>query len=85
MQPGYLEEDRYPIMAGSHLTHEHGWLTDGDSNMIPLWFHGDCMPKVLTDNDDLSDSEESDNACEKDFVVNAWLSPQFVKYKSILY
>ena len=29
------------------------------------------MPKVLIDNDDLSDSEEFDKDYEKDFVINA--------------
>ena len=28
------------------------------------------MPKVLIDNDDLSDSEKSYNDYEKDFVIN---------------
>ena len=36
-----------PKMLVSHPTHEHGWLTDGDSNMMPLWFDGGCLPKVL--------------------------------------
>ena len=46
-------------------------MTDGDINMMPLWFDGDCMLKVLIENDDLSDSEESDNDYETDFVINA--------------
>ena len=37
----------------SHSTNEHECLTVNDSNMMPLWFHEDCMPKVLIDNDDL--------------------------------
>ena len=37
-----------------HLINEHECLTDGGSNMMPLWFDGDCMSKVLIDNDDLS-------------------------------
>ena len=37
----------------SHPTNEHEYLTDDDSNMMPLRFDGDCMPKVLIDNDDL--------------------------------
>ena len=49
------------------LTNEHGWLTDGDSNLMPLWFDGDCMPKVLIDNDDLSHSEEFGNDYGKEF------------------
>ena len=50
-----------PIIEVSHPTNEHGWLTDGESNMMPLWLDGDSMPKMLIDNDDLSNSEESDN------------------------
>ena len=46
-------------------------LTDYDSNMMPLWFDGDCMLLVLIDNDDLSDSEKSYNDFEDDFVINA--------------
>ena len=45
--------------------------TDGDSNMMSLSFDGDCRTKVLIDNDDLSDSEESDKDYEKDLVINA--------------
>ena len=45
-----------PIIEVSHPTDEHGWMTDGDSNMTSLWFDGNCMTKVLIDNDDLSDS-----------------------------
>ena len=44
-----------PIREVSHPTNEHDCLTDDDSKMIPLWFDGDCMPKMLIDNDDLSD------------------------------
>ena len=54
VQHGYLEEDRYPIGEVSHPTIEHECLTDDDSNMPPLWFDGDCMLKVMIDNDDLS-------------------------------
>ena len=60
-----------PIMEVSYPTNEHGWLTDGDSNMMLLWFDGDCMPKVLIDNYGLSESEKSDNNYEKDFVIIA--------------
>ena len=58
-------------MEVSYPTNEHGWLTDGDSNMMFLWFDGDCMPKVLIDNYGLSESEKSDNNYEKDFVIIA--------------
>ena len=40
-------------------TDRHGWLTDSDGNMMPLWFEGECLPEVLIDDDDLPDSEES--------------------------
>ena len=60
-------------MEVSHPTNEHECLTDDDSNMIPLWFDGDCMPKVLIDNTDLPDSEKSYNDYEEDFVINAKL------------
>ena len=46
-------------------------FTDYDSNMMPLWFDGDCMPTVLTDNDELSNLEKSYNDYEEDFVINA--------------
>ena len=39
--------------------------------MIPLWFDGDCMSRVLIDNDYLSDSEELDNDYEKDIAVHS--------------
>ena len=35
-------------------TNEHGCFGDDDSNMMPLWFDGDRMPKVLIENDGLS-------------------------------
>ena len=46
------------------------FFTYYDSNMMSLWFGGDCMPKVLIDNEDLSDSEKSYNDYEEDFVIN---------------
>ena len=39
-----------PIMKVLHPTNEHECLTYYDSNMMPLWFDGDGMPKVLSDN-----------------------------------
>ena len=48
-----------PIIEVSHPTNEHEFLTDYDSNMMSLWFNGDCMPNVLIDNDDLSDSDNT--------------------------
>ena len=38
--------------------------------MVPLWFNGDCMPKLLIDNDDLFNSEESYNDYEEGFAIN---------------
>ena len=60
-----------PIMEVSHQTNKQECLTDDDSNMMALWFDGDCMPKVSIDNDDLLDSEKSYNDYEEDFVINA--------------
>ena len=57
-------------MEVSHPTKEQECLTDYDSKMMPLWFDGDCMPKVLIDNDELSASEKSYNDYEEDFVIN---------------
>ena len=60
-----------PIREVSHSTNEQVCLTDDDSNMMPHWFDGDCMPKVLIDNDDLSNQEKSYNDNDEDFVINA--------------
>ena len=56
------------IMEVSHPTNEHGWLTDGDSDMMPLWSAGNCMRKVLIDNDSLTDFKESDDDYGEDFA-----------------
>ena len=40
-----------PIIDVSHQINEQELLTGYDSNMIPLWFDGDCVPKVLIDNE----------------------------------
>ena len=42
------------IREVSHPTNEHECLTDDDSNMMYRLFGGDCMPKVLINNNDLS-------------------------------
>ena len=55
-----------PIIDVSHPINEQELWTDYDSNMIPLWLDGDCVPKVLIDNYDLSDSEKSYNDYEED-------------------
>ena len=60
-----------PIIEVSHPTNKQECLTDYDSNVMSLWFDGDCMPKMLIDNDELSDSEKSYNDYEEDFVINA--------------
>ena len=43
-----------PIREVSHPTNEHECLTDDYSNMMSLLKDVDCMPKVLIDNDGLS-------------------------------
>ena len=58
-------------MEVSDRTNEHECLTDDESNMMPLWFGGDCMAKVLIDNDDMFDSQNSYNDYEEDFVIQA--------------
>ena len=60
-----------PIIEVSYPTNEHECLTDYDSNMMPLWFDGDCMQNMLIDNDDQSESEKSYNDYAEDFVINA--------------
>ena len=42
------------IMKVSNPTNEHGMLINADNIMMPLWLDRDCMPNVLTDDDDLS-------------------------------
>ena len=42
-------------------TDGHGWLMGDTGNMVPHSFDGDCLPKLLFDDDDVSDSEESDD------------------------
>ena len=36
-------------------------MKDGDGNMMPVWFEGDCLPNILIIDDDLPNNEESDN------------------------
>ena len=55
------------MMGAPDPTNEHEWLTYGERDRMPLWFDGDCMLMKLIDNDDLSDSEASDNDFEEDF------------------
>ena len=68
---GIWKRTHSPIMEVSHPTNEHECLTDYNSNMKHLWFDGDCMPKVLIDNDDLPNSDKSYNDYEENFVINA--------------
>ena len=67
-------------MEVSHHTNEHEFLTYYDSNMMPLWFDGDCVPKVLIDNDGLSDSEKSSN----DYEETLWLMQNNLTYATPL-
>ena len=53
-----------PIMEVPKPTYGHGWLMDGDGNMVPHWFDGDCFPTLLIDDDDVPDSEESEDDYE---------------------
>ena len=40
----------------------HGWLMDGNGNIVPHWFDGDCLPKLLIDDDDVpSDDDYEDD------------------------
>ena len=36
-------------------------MKDGDGNMMPVWFEGDCLPNILINDDDLPTNEESAN------------------------
>ena len=49
------------LIACPKPTDGQGWHTDDDGSMMPIWFAGDCLPKVLIDNEDLSNVEESDD------------------------
>ena len=60
-----------PIIEVLHPTNEHECLASYNSKMMPLWLDGDCMAKVLIDNDDLCDWYKSFNDYEDEFVVNA--------------
>ena len=64
---GYLEESRYPLIERPKPTVGHGWHADDDGSMMPLWFAGDCLPKVLIDNEDLPNVEESDDDDEDEY------------------
>ena len=50
-------------------TNGHGWLMDGDGNIVPLWFDGDCLQKLLIDDDNVPDSDESDEDYEDDDIA----------------
>ena len=44
---------------------------DGDGKMAPLWFDGDCFPKLMIADDYVCDSEEfEDNYKDDDIVMN---------------
>ena len=55
-----------PLIANPNPTDGHGWHADDDGSMMPLWFAGDCLPKVLIDNEDLPNLEESDDDDDDD-------------------
>ena len=55
-----------PLIESPKPTDGHGWHADDDGSMMPLWFAGDCLPKVLIYNDDLPNMEESDNDDDED-------------------
>ena len=74
-----------PKIEVSKPTNGHVWLTDGDSSIVILWFDRDCLPKMLIDEDDLSDSDDSGDDYEDDFTINEKYALQFVKAKSIFY
>ena len=63
---GYLRRADTPLIESPKPTDEHGWHADDDSSMMPLWFAGDCLPKVLIDNEDLPNMEESDDDDDDD-------------------
>ena len=42
---------------------------DGNDNMVPLWFDGDCLQKLLIENDDVHDSDESDDDNKDDDIA----------------
>jgi hypothetical protein len=42
-----------------HATDGHGWTTD-DSEMMPLWYEGNCLPSILVDDGSILDVDESD-------------------------
>ena len=41
-------------------------MKDGDGNMMPVSFEGDCLSNILINDDNLPDNEESDNDNYKD-------------------
>ena len=59
-----------PVMEIPSATDGHGWMKDGDDNMMPVWFEGDRLPNILINDDVLPDNVESDdNDCEDDNTV----------------
>ena len=68
---GYLEEGRYPY-NGSSKANRWAWMADGRYwQYCAHSFDGDCLPKLLFDDDDVSDSEESDDDYnDDDFAKN---------------
>ena len=58
-----------PLTASPKPTNGHGWHAADDGAMMPLWFAGDCLPKVLIDNDDLPNVEESDDDDDDEIII----------------
>ena len=63
-----------PIIEVPKPTVWHGWLTDGYGNMTPHLFDGDCLPKLLIDDDDVpcDDDYEDDDITMNEFDDEVW-------------
>ena len=61
-QMAILRRADTPIMEAPKPTDGHGWLMDVDCNKVPLWFDGDCLPELLIEDDDMSDSDNDYDA-----------------------
>ena len=55
-----------PVIEIPSATDGHGWMKDGDNNVMPVGFEGDCLLNILINDDDLPDNEESDNDVHED-------------------
>ena len=59
-----------PLIESPKPTDGHRWRADDDGSRMPLCFAGDCLPKVLIDNEDLPNVEESDDDDEDEDNVD---------------